>query len=122
MRVTSECRRVATRSRRRSSSSGMVCGMLLLTVLSLAVLPRVVHADGSAERPHADNDAGFDLGRLVGLVVPMGIATLTLMTVTVCLGLFRRLNPRALLKWHKRFGPASFISGALHALLVLLTH
>ncbi len=119
MRVTSGCRRVATRSRRWPRNSGIVCGMLLLTVLSLAVLPRVVHATGSAEHPHTGNDAGFDFGRLV---VPMGITTLALMTVTVCLGLFRGRNPRVLLKWHKRCGPAALIAGAIHALLVLLTH
>ncbi|NIA20404.1 MAG: hypothetical protein GWP05_00185 [Anaerolineaceae bacterium] len=90
---------------------------MLLTVLGQTVWPRVVQATSNAERPH--DDTGFDLG---SLVVPMGIATLTLMTVTVCLGLFRRLNPRVLLKWHRRFGPAAIISGALHALLVLLTH
>ncbi len=53
---------------------------------------------------------------------PMGIVTLSLVAVTVFLGLFRRLKPRLILKWHKRLGPVALLAGATHAVLVLLAH
>ena len=59
---------------------------------------------------------------LAQLIVPMGITTLSLVAITVFLSVFRRLNLRLMLKWHKRFGFVSLISGAIHAILVLVAH
>ena len=64
------------------------------------------------------NGHGFSTAELI---VPMGILTLTLVAVTVCLGFCRRVNPK-LLKWHKRIGPVALLAGAAHAIIVLLSH
>lgn len=56
------------------------------------------------------------------LIVPMGIVTLSLVALTVCLGVMRRLKPRPLLKIHKTCGVCALISGATHAILVLASH
>jgi hypothetical protein len=56
------------------------------------------------------------------LIVPMGIVTLSLVALTVCLGVMRRLKPRPLLKIHKTCGVCALISGAIHAILVLALH
>jgi hypothetical protein len=56
---------------------------------------------------------------------PTGILTLSLVALTVCLGLLRRvrrLKPRLLLKLHKIAGICAISSGAFHAMIVLLTH
>ncbi len=79
----------------------------------------------SVNAAHHDNGShqhGNGLLVLSVLVVPMGIATLSLVAITVFLSVFRRLRPHLMLKWHKRFGFISLISGAIHAILVLLTH
>ena len=79
----------------------------------------------SLDAAHNDHDLhshqGFEsiLGRLI---VPMGISTLSLIAVTVFLSVFRRLNIRFMMKWHKRAGIATLISGAIHAILVLIAH
>ena len=67
------------------------------------------------EHTHGDFSA-------VSLIVPMGIATLSLVAVTVFLGLFRRWSPKLMLKWHKRSGVLALLAGAIHAALVLLAH
>jgi len=56
------------------------------------------------------------------MIVPMGIATLSLVAVTIFLSTFRRINARLMMKWHKRTGFATLISGAIHAILVLIAH
>ena len=119
MKACSASRHPAGHRRRLSTVFRLVGGALPLVVVAMGLLPGVAYASGDDGHSHADDGAGF---ALAGLVVPMGIATLALMTVTVCLGLFRRRNPGGLLKWHKRCGPAALIAGAIHALLVLLAH
>ena len=56
------------------------------------------------------------------LIEPMGIVTLSLVASTVCLGLLRRLKPRPLLTIHKICGVCALVSGATHAILVLIAH
>ncbi|NOZ22261.1 MAG: YHS domain-containing protein [Planctomycetes bacterium] len=70
---------------------------------------------------HSEEKEGrhFNLGSLVR---PFGIATLTLLALTACAGLFRRKNPKLLLKWHKRLAFATVALALCHALLVLLFH
>ena len=58
----------------------------------------------------------------VSLIVPMGIATLSPIAVTVFLGLFRRRLPKLMFKWHKRTGVLALLAGATHAALVLLIY
>ena len=69
---------------------------------------------------HVEHNHGGFL--MAALIRPMGIATLSLVAITVCLGLFRRRNPKLLLKWHKRLGPTALLAGAIHAVLVMLAH
>ena len=90
----------------------LVAGAMLLWVF----VPGVAAGGGEhAEHGHG----GFSP---TALIEPMGIATLSLVAVTVCLGLFRRANPKVMLKWHKRLGPIALLSGAVHAMLVMLAH
>ncbi len=74
-------------------------------------------ADETGEHEHAHR--GFSP---VSLIVPMGIATLSLIAVTVFLGLFRRWSPKLMFKWHKRTGVLALLAGAIHAALVLLLY
>ena len=55
-------------------------------------------------------------------VEPMGITTLSLLVLTVVVGLFRRRQPKLLLKWHKRLGIITLVSALIHAALVLIAH
>ena len=74
------------------------------------------------EHEHADYADEFSL---ISLAKPSGILTLSLVALTVCLGLLRRvrrLRPRLLLKMHKIAGICALSSGAIHATIVLLTH
>jgi YHS domain-containing protein len=71
---------------------------------------------------HASHEDGGDLLIPAGLIVPMGIITLSLVALTVALSVFRRVNVRLMMKWHKRMGIAALISGAAHAVLVLIAH
>ncbi len=60
---------------------------------------------------------------LISFPEPTGIPTLSLVALTVCLGLLwraRRLRPRLLLKLHKIVGFCVLGSGAIHATIVLL--
>lgn len=59
---------------------------------------------------------------LIDLIVPLGITTLTLVSLTVILGLSRRLKPRPILKVHKLCGLLALLAGATHATLVLWLH
>jgi len=56
------------------------------------------------------------------LIEPMGITTLSLLVLTVLVGLFRRKRPRLLLKWHKRLGIITLISALIHVTLILIVH
>ena len=82
-----------------------------------------VQADaGHQEHEHANHAHEFSL---ISLAEPAGILTLSLVALTVCLGLLRRvrrLRPRLLLKLHKIAGICALCSGAIHATIVLLTH
>ena len=80
-------------------------------------LPQFATASGEAGHEHAHG--GFSSA---SLIVPMGIATLSLVAITVFLGLFRRLKPRLMLKWHKRTGVLALLAGTIHAVLVLVAH
>jgi hypothetical protein len=55
-------------------------------------------------------------------VEPFGLATLSLLIVTFCFGLFRKENPKVLLKWHKRLACVTIIAASCHATLVMLAH
>ena len=76
-------------------------------------------AGGGHEEAHEEHEHGWNPA---GLIEPMGICTLALLAVTVALGVFRRLKPRPMFKWHKILGVAALVSGAVHAILVLLAH
>jgi YHS domain-containing protein len=56
------------------------------------------------------------------LIKPMGIITLSLLVLTVIVGLFRRRLPKLLLKWHKCLGIITLISALIHAALVIMAH
>ncbi len=56
------------------------------------------------------------------LVVPFGIATLSLAVLTALLGLLMPKNRKLLFKWHRRFAVATLVAGVCHATLVLLFH
>jgi len=87
----------------------------------LTHLPQFASALQS-DHNHASREHDDGLIIPAGLVVPMGIITLSLVGLTVALSLFRRLNVRLMMRWHKRAGIAALISGAIHATLVLLAH
>ncbi len=82
------------------------------------------HGDDGDDRAagHKHRTRGLSL---VALVRPMGIATLSLVALTVLLGLLRRvrrLRPRLLLRIHKTTGVIALISALIHAGLVLFAH
>jgi hypothetical protein len=51
-----------------------------------------------------------------------GLATLSLLTVTFCFGLFMKRNPKVLHKWHRRLAYVTIIVAFCHATLVMLAH
>jgi len=76
------------------------------------------HVHAGAEEPRAET--GFQSARLIE---PMGILTLSLVALTVGLGILRRRRgPRVMLRIHKVCGAAVLASGAVHATLVILLH
>lgn len=82
---------------------------------------------GEADAGHEEHEHGNDAHEfsLISLVKPTGIMTLSLVALTVGLGLLRRvrrLRPRLLLKLHKIVGFCALGSGAVHATIVLLIH
>jgi hypothetical protein len=79
-------------------------------------------ASGHEGQGHHNHAHEFSLA---SLAEPTGILTLSMVGLTVCLGLLRRvrrLRPRLLLKIHKIVGVCALSSGAIHATIVLLTH
>jgi hypothetical protein len=78
--------------------------------------PSHVSANGSqAEAPQPG------LSPLKRFVEPTGIATLSLVALTVALGLFRRVwKPLLLLRIHKVCGVCALVSGLTHATLIAL--
>ena len=80
-------------------------------------------ADGHAENGHANHDYADTRGFLAQLIKPMGILTLSLVAVTVALGVLRRRwKPRLMLKIHKICGVWALVAGAVHAALVVFLH
>ncbi len=88
----------------------------------LAKLPQFGAVDHEGGDEHADDEHHDGAAALAALVKPMGITTLSLVALTVVLGLFRRRSPKLMLTWHKRVGPTALISGVVHAVLVLVIH
>lgn len=87
----------------------------------LSNLPQFTSADtqGHNETSHHHNDG---LSILPNLIAPMGIITLSLVAITVFLSVFRRINARLMMKWHKRTGITALITGVIHLILVLIAH
>jgi hypothetical protein len=73
------------------------------------------------DKEHDRNGHTFELTP-GAFVEPMGITTLSLLVLTVVVGLFRRRQPKLLLKWHKRLGIITLVSALIHAALVLIAH
>jgi len=72
---------------------------------------------------HAGHDHASARSFLLQLIIPMGIATLSLVGLTVAVGVFRRRwNPRLMLKIHKTCGVLALVVGASHAALVIFLH
>lgn len=90
-----------------------------LALVAMGAFPGVACASVASDHPATGDNAESLLDILVA---PVGIVTLSLITVAVCLGFFRRRNPKLFLKWHKRCGLSVLIAGAIHAGLVLITH
>lgn len=80
-------------------------------------------ADDHAENGHAPQDHADTRGFLAQLIKPMGILTLSLVAITVALGVFRRRwKPRLTLRIHKTCGVSALVAGAIHAALVVFLH
>ncbi len=86
--------------------------------IGLALLICVVIAWGAranAEEPARETPA-FAWYRLI---VPFGIATLSLLILTFLAGWLMRINRKLLFKWHKRLAITTLVIAACHALLVI---
>jgi hypothetical protein len=101
----------------------------LRSVIFLSLILSFSSAFASGQESHAhEQDSTHDHHEqsvqlaLSRFVKPMGIATLTVVILTVLSGLLRRKNPKFLLKWHKRLGVAVLVFAIVHATLVLITH
>ena len=92
--------------------------MLLVSVLLVSV--SFGQSDNNSRHDH-QRDHQHEL-QLSKLVRPMGITTLSLLSLTVVAGLFRKKNPKLIFKWHKRLGITTLISAIIHALLVLILY
>ena len=91
----------------------------------LSRLPQFASSQTDAGHEGHEHDSPATGVSLFSLAKPTGILTLSLVGLTVCLGLLRRvrrLKPRLLLKLHKIMGFCALISGLTHATIVLLTH
>ncbi|MFH1549339.1 MAG: YHS domain-containing protein [Planctomycetota bacterium] len=80
----------------------------------LARLPQFATAETESAENH---EHGFAWRRLVK---PLGITTLSLLAITVCLGFLTRKNFQLLFKWHRLSAILTFISALCHAILVFL--
>ena len=74
---------------------------------------------GTSVRTNDDHKHKIELARLIK---PMGIITLSLLVLTVLVGLLRRKKPKLLLKWHKRLDIITLISAFIHTILVLIVY
>lgn len=82
----------------------------------LARLPQFADLQGG---PVRKGRPGFHPGQLVE---PFGLATLSLLSVTFCFGLFMRKKPKVLLNWHRRLAYVTIIVALSHATLVFIAH
>jgi YHS domain-containing protein len=92
----------------------------------LEKLPQFEEADtditGEAhEHGHASSEAGKGW-RLYRFTGPLGIATYSLLVLTLCTGLLRRKLKRRFLKIHTPLAFTALAVATLHALTVLLGH
>ena len=90
----------------------------LYRTIAIALLTLAVFAWGAranAEEP-ARETPPFAWYRLI---VPAGIATLSLLVLTFLAGWFMRINRKLLFKWHKRLAIATVVTAVCHALLVI---
>jgi len=90
----------------------------------LSKLPQFASSHGQAQHEEHAGDRSEGLS-LRGLAEPTGILTLSLVALTVCLGLARRIRwpgPGLILKLHKTAGACALVSGAIHATIVMLAH
>ena len=91
----------------------------------LSRVPQFASGETDAGHVGHEYDSPGPRVSLFSLAKPTGILTLSLVGLTVCVGLLRRvrrLKPRRMLKLHKITGFCALISGLTHATIVLLTH
>ena len=82
-------------------------------------------ASAPATRDKAEHERGGSGISPLKLIKPMGIATLSFVAVTVCLGFLKgvkRLRIRLVLRIHKIMGVCALAAGATHATLVFVLH
>jgi len=87
--------------------------MLIAATLLISVFPVGVRA-GAGEPRAAPSFAWYRL------IVPFGIATLSLLVLTFIAGWFMRLKRKLLFKWHRRLAIATLVAALCHLLLVIL--
>lgn len=73
----------------------------------------------AAVRSGGDGPSGLHPGEFVEA---FGLATLSLLIVTFCLGYFMKRNPKVLHKWHRRLAYVTIVVALCHATLVLVAH
>jgi YHS domain-containing protein len=56
------------------------------------------------------------------LIEPLGLTTLSLLSVTFCLGFFMKKKPRVMFTWHRRLACVTIVVALCHATLVMLSH
>jgi len=90
----------------------------LYLVIAVALLISVVPASGArADAGESRETPSFAWYRLI---VPFGIATLSLMVLTFLAGWFMRFKRKILFKWHRSLAIATLIAALCHLLLVIL--
>ena len=92
----------------------------ILTVLSVLILLQrsgFGNISAAAEEP---SNATFGNFPLISLIEPLGIATLSFVSVTFLTGLFRRKLGRKFLKLHLYLAVISIILGLTHGILVFI--
>lgn len=86
--------------------------------IAIFVFPIVASAAGYAFGNGA-HEHSFALG---SLIVPFGVATLTLAALTALAGLLMPKNRKVLFPWHKRLAATTILLGVCHATLVFIFH
>ena len=98
----------------------MVASVLILTSVGVA---STTTAENGSDGNHAEHDHADMRGFLMELIKPMGIATLSLLVITVALGVLRRRwNPKLMFKMHKICGISALVAGVIHASLIIFLH